>query len=111
MCSLGATLNKTCQRPNALHIDELRGKGWVCGQLGELFQRLQASVDTVGLDPFQKLTSSTSLSDTRKNITFMISLLHPPIQTYVVLVVVFVLSVGFTYLNTDALSPYTFSAK
>ncbi len=74
LCSLGATLNQTCQCPNALHIDELRGEGWVCGQLGELFQSLQASVDTVGLDPLQELTSSTSLSATQ-NIAFMISLL------------------------------------
>lgn len=60
-CLLGAALNKTGQCPNALHVDELCGKGWVCGQLGQLLQSLQPSVDTVGLDPLQELTSSTSL--------------------------------------------------
>lgn len=63
---LGATLYKSCQCPNAFHIDELCGKGWVSRQLGKLFQSLEASVDTVGLDPLQELTGSTRLSARKK---------------------------------------------
>lgn len=61
--SLGAALRQTRQRPDALHVDELRRKGRVCRQLGQLFQGLQASVDAVGLDPLQELTGSTGLSE------------------------------------------------
>lgn len=60
--SLGSTLNQPRQGPNALHVDELGGEGGVCRQLGELFQSLQTSVDAVGLDPLQELTSSAGLS-------------------------------------------------
>lgn len=65
--SLGAALHQTCKRPDALHVDELCGKGRVCRQLGELFQGLQSSVDAVGLDPLQELTGSTSLQRGNRN--------------------------------------------
>lgn len=64
--SLGAALHQTRQCPDALHIDELCGEGWICRQLSEFFQSLQASIDTMGLDPLQKLTSSTRLSATKQ---------------------------------------------
>lgn len=59
--SLGSALDQARQGPDALHVDELRGKGGVCGQLGELLQSLQPSVDAVGLDPLQELASGPAL--------------------------------------------------
>lgn len=61
LCSLGSALDQARQGPDALHVDELRGKGGVCGQLGELLQSFQPSVDAVGLDPLQELASGPAL--------------------------------------------------
>lgn len=69
--SLGAALHQTRQRPDALHVDELCGKGGVCWQLGQLFQGLQSGVDAVGLDPLQELTGSPSLSEKKRDTTKM----------------------------------------
>lgn len=61
LCSLGSALDQARQGPDALHVDELRGKGGVCGQLGKLLQSFQPSVDAVGLDSLQELASGPAL--------------------------------------------------
>lgn len=61
LCSLRSALDQARQGPDALHVDELGGEGGICGQLGELLQSFQPSIDTMGLDPLQELASRPAL--------------------------------------------------
>ena len=53
--SLSAALYQAGQRADAVHVDELGGKGGVGRQLGQLLQGLQARIDAVRLDPVEQL--------------------------------------------------------
>lgn len=65
---LGSALDQARQGADALHVDELSSEGWVCGQLGELLQSFQPSVDAVGLDPLQELASGSALPAVKNDI-------------------------------------------